>query len=89
MVSPTGQLSLHGAIDRVTPGDKPAERWENGRPLRKLVAQAIKMCGYHNRITRVGDLIGEFNDHPLTTFNEIRKVCQYVDDCVNRTRQVG
>lgn len=92
MVSPIGQMSLHGAIDRITAGDTPIERWENGRPLRQLVASAIRMFGFHGRITRVGDLIGEFNDHPLTTFDEIRKVCRYVDDVVGRSdraRKVG
>lgn len=92
MVGPYGQMSLHGAIDRLTAGDKPVERWENGRSLRKLVADTIKMFGFHGRITRVGDLIGEFNDHPLTTFDDIRKVCRYVDDVVERnqrTRKVG
>lgn len=76
MFGPYGQRSLLGAVDRLCSGKTEIERWEQGRALRVALREAIKHYGFDERVTLVGCLIGEFNDHPLTNFVEIRKVCE-------------
>lgn len=76
MFGPHGQRSLLGAVDRLCSGKTEIERWEQGRDLRVALREAIIHFEFHLRVSRAGCLIGEFNDHPLTNFVEIRKVCE-------------